>query len=312
MNAATRHCRESVGDEMRRRRHRFVSWFLLCGCCWCFCGTAVAATREVAKAVAEGNASYAAGDYNAAIEKYKMAEIECPDCPELAYNSGLAYYRLRDFEKANELFNEALSTRDLGLEARAKFNLGNVAYSQALEKMSALPEAIEFAQRAIDRYRDSLELSPEDVDARVNIEMAQLLVKDLLDKQKKQQEEQQQQDNQQQQENQQQQQENQQCENPQQQEGEGEKEEQQDKQEQKQGDSEKQEGQGQEQQQQQSSQEQEEQESEERQQASARQEEISPEQAEQMLQAVRDKEAERRAEKARRKTARRAPVSRDW
>ena len=262
-----------------------------------------ASAVAVAK-VREANAAYAAGDYPAALEAYEEAEVDCPECPEIAYNQALAHYRLRDFTRARELFNEALSTRDLDLEARVKFNLGNVAYAQALEKLSDLPEAIENARRAITHYRDALDLDPEDVDARANIEIAQLLIKDLLDRQKQQQEQQQNQDQQQ----------DQQCDNPQEQQ-QGQDQDQQGEDQQDQAGDEDQEQQQEpqadgEQQEQETQQPQGEQEQSAAEQQEAR--EMTQEEAERLLQAVRDKEAKRREELARRRRARSVPVSRDW
>ncbi len=275
-----------------------------------FAVPSIAASRAIVDKVREANDAYIAGRYEDAIKAYELVEVDNPSMPELSYNMGLSYYRMRDFEKARELFNESLSTRDLDLEARAKFNLGNVAYSQALEKLSAIPEAIEKAKQAISHYRDVLEIHPEDIDARANIETAQLLVKDLLDKRKKELEKQKQEQDKQEQKEQEKQ--DQQCDNPQQQdnkEQEGEKKDQ---------DKKENEGDKQEQQQQQNEQqEQSQQQADEQQQEAQAQpaevkEEMTQEQAERMLQAVRDREAKRREEQARKLRAKRVPVSRDW
>ena len=251
------------------------------------------------------------GGYEDAIKAYELVEVDNPSMPELSYNMGLAYYRMRDFEKARELFNESLSTRDLGLEARAKFNLGNVAYSQALEKLSAIPEAIEKAKQAISHYRDVLEIHPEDIDARANIETAQLLVKDLLDKWKQEQEKQKQEQDKQGQKEQEKQ--DQQCDNPQQQdnkEQEGEKKDQDKGQDKKEKEGDKQEQQEKQQQGPQQTDEKRQQEAQA--QPAEVKEEMTQEQAERMLQAVRDREAKRREEQARKLRAKRVPVSRDW
>lgn len=269
-----------------------------------------AVSPKVAERVARASAAYAAGDYDAALTDYAEAEVDCPACPELAYNEGLAYYRKGDFDKARERFNSALATRDLGLEARAKYNLGDVAYSQALEKLSSLKEAIDLARQAIVHYRDALDLTPEDEDARANIETAQLLIKDLLDKQKKQQEKQKQ--NQQNQNQKKQQQKNQpqskgqkdqkdqkQKENPKDQKKQGKKDQQQKKQDQPQ--------------QSQGDQQKTQQDESQKQKGEARQVgKMTPEEAQHMLQAVRDKEAQRREERAQRRRARRVRVSKDW
>jgi len=286
-----------------------------------------AAPSDLAAKVRAGNAAYGAGEYEKALALYDEAEVGCPECAELAYNRGLAYYRMRDFVKAREMFNSALTTRDLGLEARAKYNLGNVAYAQALEKLSAPQEAITSARQAIEYYRDALDINPADGDARANIEIAQLFIKDLLDKlkneQEKQQQDQQQNQDQQQQEEQNQeqqqdqqqqqqqdQQQDQQQEQQQEQSGEGSQDEQQQPQQQNEGQPE--EEQQEQQNASQPAQEQGGQPQEEQQAAAAEPREMNEEEVERVLQAVRDREAQRRAERARRQNVRMAPVARDW
>ena len=304
----------------QRSRLRMAN-LVVCMVVLCGAGRAIAEELPPADRVHEANKLYAAGDYDKALETYKLAEVDCPECPEIAYDEGLVRYRQRDFEGARKLFNQALSTKDLDIEAKAKFNLGNVAYSQALEKMSNLQEAIEQARLAIAHYRDALDVNPQDNDARANIETAQLLIKDLLDKQKQQQENQQQQDqqnqdqqkqDQQQQQDEQQQDQKQQGEQDQQKEDEQQSEEQQQQQEGEQSQEQQSEQQQSEQQQQQDGDQADEQQQEEQQAAPREARELTEEEAARLLQAVRDKEAQRREELAERRRARRAPVTRDW
>ncbi len=153
-------------------------------------GTARAETNlSAAQWVARGNEALAAGKSDEALEAFARADAALPDSPVVAYNRGIAHYRRGDFEKARGAFADALRTRDPALEAKAKFNLGNCAYSSALTKLTDLPAAIDDLRRAIDFWRDGLQLGPDDRAARENIETAQLLMKDLLDKEKNRQEE---------------------------------------------------------------------------------------------------------------------------
>jgi len=152
-------------------------------------GPGRAETPSARRLVEQGNAAYARGDFQAALEAYKQADVLQPASAELAFNRGAAYYKLRQFEQAREQFQQALRTRDVALEAKARYNLGNVAYAEALEKLSAPREAIELLREAIEHYRRALDLAPDDTDARANAETAQLLIKDLLDKLRKQQQE---------------------------------------------------------------------------------------------------------------------------
>ncbi len=145
---------------------------------------------DARKKVDASMAALKAGEYEKALEGFRDAEVSFPESSELAYNRGVALYRLGSFDEAKAAFASALSTRDLALEQKAKFNLGNCAYSQALQKLTDYAGAIEELRRAIDYYRDALELDPDDQDARANIETAYLLVKDLLDKKKQEEEKQ--------------------------------------------------------------------------------------------------------------------------
>ncbi|MCH7526390.1 MAG: tetratricopeptide repeat protein, partial [Planctomycetes bacterium] len=147
-----------------------------------FAAPSVSQPTDARTLVDEANHALADGDYDKALEGYVAAEVTHPELPELAYNQALAHYRLGNYETARTLFNKALATRDLTLEGKAKYNLGNTAYASALEKLSNMPKAIEYLKTAIGRYRDALEIAPEDEDAEANIETAQLLIKDLFDK----------------------------------------------------------------------------------------------------------------------------------
>jgi Ca-activated chloride channel family protein len=254
--------------------------------------------------VANANQAFAEGNFEAALEGYNKADVYIPESPEVSYNQALAHYKLGDYVAARNHFNRALATRDLEFESDVKYNLGNVAYASALEKLSSPQEAIDLLKRGIGHYRDALELDPDDQDAKANIQAAQLLIKDLLDKLKQQQEQQQQQQQQGDQNNQDQQQHDQQEQEQQQQQG-------------QQGDQQQQDpSQGQQQQQEQQQQEggqrdaQQRESDQQQQQVEAR--EMTQEEAERLLQAVRDKEKRRREDRARRMQARRSPVVKDW
>jgi len=269
---------------------------------------AYAGDMSARELVARANQEYREGNYAAALADYGQAEVALPESPEVAYNQGLAYYQTGDYAAAKNYLNRALLTRNLNLEAGVKYNLGNVAYASALEKMSDLQEAIELLKQAISHYRDGLELNPDDEDAQANIQTAQLLIKDLLDKLKQQQEKQQQQ---QQQGDQSQQDQQQQDQSPQQQGQQGQQEQ---KDEQQQGDQEEQpegeqkspEQQGQQDQQPQESQ------ADEQGAQTVEAQEMTREEADRLLQSVRDKERQRQEEQARRMRVHRAPVQKDW
>jgi Ca-activated chloride channel family protein len=138
------------------------------------------------------NKVYGEGDFNRALSLYEEVEIEQPESPYVYFNKGLVHYRLEDYEKAKEEFLQAaIKTKDLPLEAKAYYNLGNCNFFDALRYVEMdLKKAIELYQDAITNYRLALERDPSLADATHNIEVTRLIVKDLLDKLKQQQEQQ--------------------------------------------------------------------------------------------------------------------------
>ncbi len=142
------------------------------------------------KLVARGNRSFGRGDYDRAIEQYEKASVRTPESPVVAFNLGDAYYRKEDYQKAREYFEDAaLKTTDLSLEANAWYNLGNCAVREAGRQVdSDLEKALELYQESVRFYGTALEKDPDFSDAAFNMEIARLVIKDLLDKIKKQQE----------------------------------------------------------------------------------------------------------------------------
>ncbi len=264
---------------------------------------------DARKKVDASLAALKAGEYEKALEGFRDAEVSFPESSELAYNRGVALYRLGNFDEAKAAFASALSTRNLALEQKAKFNLGNSAYSQALQRLTDHAGAIEDLRRAIDYYRDALELDPNDQDARANIETAYLLIKDLLDKLKQEEEKQQQEQPSSQ---------DSQCDQPpepqdQSQDGQQKQEDsqQQQQQQQQQGDEQEQPSQP-ENGELESADPQEEHEQPQAGRPEPQERKMTREEAARLLQAVRDRERERRDELRRREMLGRPPVDRDW
>ena len=159
----------------------------------------------------QGNKLYMQGNFNEAINSYDQALTEAPGALEPKFNQANSYYRLDDLSKAMDLYRQvAAETKDMKLVARAKYNLGNSYFQQGSKQKDSDPQkAIDDLKTAIGSWRGVLDIEPENKKAAKNIEVARLIIKDLLDQLNKQQQQQdpnQPQDpNQQQQQNQQQQ-----------------------------------------------------------------------------------------------------------
>ena len=290
-----------------------------------------AVSRGAAENVREGNRLLDAGQYDEALSKYDAALKESPETPEIAYNRGIALYRLGKYADAEAAFQDALEPGRLELEAKTKYNLGRSAHAAAIEKKENLPEAINDLGRAIGFYNDALQIAPKDADGVKNKEAAERL-RAYLEKILAQQQQQQQQEKEEptsqpneeptsqpqdqpqssQPSSQPSDEEQQQQQGEQDQEQEGEQDQQSDQQEGDQQQDDQQ--QGQQDQQQQGDQEQDQSGQQESGEQQEKENKMSEEQAERMLQEARDAERERReAQRAKMMRMRgRIPVEKDW
>jgi Ca-activated chloride channel family protein len=143
-----------------------------------------------AELVNKGNSAYQAGKYDEALAAYDEASVEAPESPQIYFNKGTALYQKGDYNKAAEAFEKAaLKSKEISLEAKSKFNLGNCAYREAQRQQdSDLNKALDECSQSIRHYQEALELDPEFKEAAENIEVVRLVMKNILDeinKQKK-------------------------------------------------------------------------------------------------------------------------------
>lgn len=131
--------------------------------------------RAAAELIAEGNKHLTEKKYQEALDAYEKAQKELPRSAEIAYNRGIALYRLGKFAEAESAFQDALSTSDINLEASTKFNLGRAAHEQALTRGQDLKNAVNDLTRAAGFYKDALQIRPEDAPTRHNLELAEKL-----------------------------------------------------------------------------------------------------------------------------------------
>jgi len=146
-------------------------WFIL----FLLLPLVVQAEETPRSAMHKGLKAYKAGDYTNAVSFLKKTVLEFPGIGN--YNLGNAYYRLKEYEKAAQTFNEVLRSPDLALQAKAYYNRANALFSQAtnITDIKQSNRAIEFAFQAEDSYEKSLLLNPHDLDAKQNFERARNL-----------------------------------------------------------------------------------------------------------------------------------------
>lgn len=195
---------------MKRRMRIFLAAAIVTAAALAWTGSAFA--ESPGRLVSKGNRQYGKKAFGEALELYDKASVKAPESPIVAFNKGAALYKQGDYEKAAEQFKEAASrTKSLPFEAKAWYNLGNVAFKEGeRQEDSDLQKALGSLQESVKHYSTALEKDPKLEDAAQNLEIARLKIKDLLDKIKNQQQNQGQNQNQQNQQQDQQNQQNQQ------------------------------------------------------------------------------------------------------
>ncbi|MEX2238041.1 MAG: VWA domain-containing protein [Dehalococcoidia bacterium] len=108
----------------------------------------------------DGNGEFARGEYAAALEKYRDAQLADSNRAEADYNAANALYRLTQFDRAISEYLRALDVAEGGLVEDIRFNLGN-AYFQ-----------LGRYDDAVAAYREALLLNPDHRDAKFNLELA--------------------------------------------------------------------------------------------------------------------------------------------
>jgi hypothetical protein len=144
--------------------------------------------KPVQVSLQDGNKLYGSGNYSEAINKYDEALIDEPQALEPRFNKGNSYYRLDDLAKAQDLYREvAAESKDMELVSKAKYNLGNAYFQQGMKQRdSNLQKALEDLQTSIVFWRGVLDIKPENEKAARNIEVARLIIKDIIDQLNKQ------------------------------------------------------------------------------------------------------------------------------
>ena len=147
---------------------------------------------SAASLVKKGRQAYSQGEFDKAVQAFEEAAVQMPESAEIYFNKGTCLYQLGDYNGAKEAFEKAaLKTKNPALEAGALFNLGDTSFKQAERQQdSDLQKAMEGLQQAVEYFHQALKLNPKLKEAGENIEVARLLMKNILDQINKQKQEQ--------------------------------------------------------------------------------------------------------------------------
>ena len=128
------------------------------------------AYQEGKELLQKGKKDNALEAYERALKFYRDAEIEKPESPELSYNIGNVMYQQEKYQDALEKYYKTLSADEPANQAAAYYNMGNALYRSG-----------KYAE-AIQAYQKCLDVTPDDEDAKYNIEFVRKKMKEMLDR----------------------------------------------------------------------------------------------------------------------------------
>jgi len=161
------------------------------------------ANEPPSKLVKQGNDAYREGDFQAAEAYYTKAAEAAPDASEITFDRGLAAAAQDQHEAARDFLLNALATHDPALEAKTKYNLGCLRVDQATaalerpvsppapgaqpvvpagDNIAGMETALKHLATGVRYFKDALDVQPENIDARVNIEAAVRMYQELKKK----------------------------------------------------------------------------------------------------------------------------------
>lgn len=126
--------------------------------------------------VRKGNRAYEREDYARSIERYTRAAELAPESFEAQYNLANALFRTQAYDKAAEIFGAlaADSLRTLQDRADAFYGLGDAQLAQQQLK------------EALESFKNTLRINPDDEEARFNYAYTKQLIKDQENQQNQQ------------------------------------------------------------------------------------------------------------------------------
>jgi len=113
--------------------------------------------------VNSGNRAFKKGQYDKALEKYRDAQIADPGDEVINFDMGNALHKQGEFEKAQSEYEKVLSSKNPAISERTYYNLGNNSVMQRK------------TDEAIENYKKALDVNPNDINAKYNIEFLRLL-----------------------------------------------------------------------------------------------------------------------------------------
>jgi tetratricopeptide (TPR) repeat protein len=113
----------------------------------------------------KGNRLFTQGKYEDAEKAYLAAQADDPGRPEILYNLGNSLIKQKKYQEGVQSLGQAVSKGDKGTREKGWYNTGNALFSAGKYQESA------------DAFIQALKLNPSDRDAKHNLELALMKLK---------------------------------------------------------------------------------------------------------------------------------------
>jgi Ca-activated chloride channel family protein len=114
----------------------------------------------------KGINAYYEGRHEEAIEIFSDLLAEGNQAAEIYYNLAGVYYKEKEYDKTKDLLEQAIKGLKKEDQAKAYYNLGNVFFNHGE------------LNKAVDNFQEGLKIDPDDEEAKYNLELALVKLKE--------------------------------------------------------------------------------------------------------------------------------------
>jgi Ca-activated chloride channel family protein len=135
-------------------------------------------------AAAPGLDAYRQDKFPEAYQEFEKTLKEHPQthaADKIEFDAGAAAYKMKDFGKALNSFSQALLSPDAGLQSRSHYNLGNTLYQRGKTQKKD-DEKLKDWTNALQHYEQSLKITPDNKEAKENLEYVKRKIEELKQK----------------------------------------------------------------------------------------------------------------------------------
>ncbi len=122
------------------------------------------------------------GQYGEAMRVYADLAAKNPKDSRYLYNAGVAAYKALKFDEAQEFFDAASLSTDLGVQQQSFYNRGNSLY-KAGENEAQFERKTQLWKEAIDQFENAIKLNESDQLAQENLQYVKMQLENLQQQQ---------------------------------------------------------------------------------------------------------------------------------